>query len=121
MTEAARVEQLADILTLGAGAAVEKFAEELKAVLKNIRDPNTQADAKRKIVMEWAFEPDGDREVVKVAITARSVFAATKPTSEVMFIGRQDGQTVGTVMHGADGSEDPRQGVLQITPKASNQ
>lgn len=121
MTEAPRVEQLADILSLGAGAAVEKFNEELKAVLKNIRDPNTQPDAKRKIVMEWSFEPNADREVVKVAITARSVFAATKPTSEVMFVGRQDGETVGTVMHGTSLPEDPRQGVLQIERKAGEQ
>lgn len=118
MTEAARVEQLADLHTLGAGAAAEKFAAELSAVLENIRDPNTQPDAKRKIVMEWHFEPDADREVVQIAITARSVFAATKPTSEVMFIGRQAGATVATVMHGKPGAEDPRQGVLPIDRKA---
>lgn len=114
MTLDERIEQLADINTVGAGAAAEKFAAELKAVLENIRDPNTQADAKRKIVIEWVFEPDQDRELVKTSISARSVFAATKPTSEMMFIGRQAGETVATVMHGANGPEDPRQGVLPI-------
>src|SRR5258708_2342750 len=112
MPDTTRVEQLADLYTLGAGAAAEKFAAELAAVLENIRDPNTQADAKRKIVMEWIFMPDGDREAVQVAITARSAFAATKPTSEVMFVGRKDGQMVATVMHGEQ--TDPRQGVFPI-------
>jgi len=116
MDNATRVEQLADINTIGAGAAAEKFAEELKAVLENIRDPNTQPDAKRKIVMEWSFVPSEDRELVKTTITAKSVFAATKPTSELMFVGRQDGETVATVMHGG-AQEDPRQGVLEIKTK----
>ena len=118
MTDATRVEQLADLQTIGAGAAAEKFAAELRAVLENIRDPNTEAEAKRKIVMEWVFVPDADREVVGIGISARSVFAATKPTSEVMFIGRQQGETVATVMHGTHGPDDPRQGVLPM--KAGN-
>jgi hypothetical protein len=114
MTDDVRVEQLADIHTLGAGAAAEKFAAELEAVLENIRDPNTQADANRKIIMEWIFKPGDNREVVAVAITARSVFAATKPTSEVMWVGSKAGQPVATVLHGGG---DPRQPVLALKPR----
>ena len=116
MDNATRVEQLADISTIGAGAAAEKFAEELKAVLDNIRDPNTEAEGKRKIIMEWSFIPSEDRELVKTTITAKSVFAATKPTSELLFVGRQGGENVATVMHGGP-QEDPRQGVLPIEGK----
>lgn len=115
-----RVEQLADINTIGAGAAAEKFAIELKRVLENIRDPNTQPDAPRKIVMQWTFTPDDDREVVITAITARSVLGATKPTGDLMYVGRAGGETVATVMHGPSGLEDPRQGVLPIDQKAGN-
>jgi hypothetical protein len=110
-----RTEQIADLQTLGAGAAAEKFAAELAAVLENIRDPNTEAEAKRKIVLEFVFVPTSDRERVAVGISARSAFAATKPTSDVMFVGSQQGEPVATVMHDADGqSQDPRQGVLPI-------
>lgn len=108
-----RIEQLVDLQTIGAGAAQEKFAAELEAVLENIRDPNTQADAKRKIILEFVFTPDASREVVQTTITARAAFAATKPTSEVLFIGRKDGVTVATVMHGP-GEPDPRQGILPL-------
>jgi hypothetical protein len=114
-----RVEQLADINTIGAGAAAEKFAAELQAVLENIRDLNTQPDAKRKIVMEWVFEPDEDRERVLVAITA--VFAATKPSGEVMYVGSKGGETVATVLPRNEDGADPRQGILDIkTGKAGS-
>lgn len=112
MNESTRVEQLVSLQTLGAGAVEEKFKAELEAVLDNIRDPNTEAEGKRKIILEFVFTPDAAREVVRTAITARSVFAATKPTSEIMFIGRQNGETVATVVHGTP--EDPRQGVLPL-------
>jgi hypothetical protein len=117
-----RTEQIADLHTVGHGAAAEKFAAELKAVLENIRDPNTEAEAKRKIVLEFTFAPNADREMVAVGISARSVFAATKPTSEIMFVGRQNGETVGTVMHGPDGqAQDPRQGVLPLPQRKAGE
>lgn len=111
-----RIEHLADLHTIGAGAVAEKFAAELKAVLENIQDPNTQADAKRKIILEFILEPSEDRERVAVAITARSVFAATKPTSELLWLGTQNGAPIATVLHGALG-ENPHQGVLPMTPR----
>src|SRR5258708_36373960 len=71
MPDTTRVEQLADLYTLGAGAAAEKFAAELAAVLENIRHPNTQTDATRKSVMECICMPDGHREAGTVAVTTR--------------------------------------------------
>lgn len=111
-----RTEQLANLQSLGAGAVDEKFQAELRAVLENIKDPNTEATAKRKIVLEFVFIPDKKREVVQALISARSVFAATQPTSEVMFVGRQAGEIVATVIHGAQPGEDVAQRVLQLTP-----
>ena len=111
----ARVEQIADLQTIGAGAAAEKFQAELRAVLENIRDPNTQAKAKRKIVLEYVFLPDEDREKVLVGISARSILPSTKPSGDVMFVGSKGGEAIATVMHGANGPEDPRQGILDIS------
>jgi len=119
MDQVNRVEQLADISTLGAGAAAEKFATALKAVLENVRDPNTEAEARRKVVLTWEFVPEPDRERVKVMISARTALAGTKPVSEVLYIGKLDGQTVGTVVHGVPIPEDPRQGVLSIESKTA--
>lgn len=109
-----RVEQIASLHSIGAGAAAEKFEAELKQVLENIRDPNTDATAKRKIVIEYVFVPQEDRETVGVLIAARSVLGATKPSSDMLYVGRKDGETIATVMHSAGKPEDPRQGVLPI-------
>jgi len=111
------VEQFASLDTLGAGAAREKFDAELQAVLANIRDPNTEAEAKRRIVMEFVLLPNADREVVTVAISAKSVLAATRPTGDVMWLGTRDGQPIATVVHPA---QDPRQGVLPLTERQAS-
>ena len=122
MPGSARVEKLADLTTLGAGAAIEKFQSALRDVMDNIKDPNTQAKAKRKIVLEFLFLPQEDREMVMVGITAKSVLPSTKPTADTLFIGRRDGETVGTVLRGEDGdTTDHRQGILPLTRKAGEQ
>jgi len=120
MDQVNRVEQLADLSTLGAGAAGEKFNAALKAVLDNIRDVNTEPLEKRKITLTWDFLPEEDRERVKVLITARTGLAGAKPVSEVLYIGRVGGETVGTVLHGVPQTEDARQGVLPITRSAES-
>lgn len=115
MAEGTRIEQLADLTTIGAGATAEKFQAELRGILDNIRDPNTDPRAKRKIVLEFVFLPAEDREMVMVSITTKSVLGKTKPAGDVMYVGRHEGRTVGTVVHGPGGEPvDPRQGVLHL-------
>lgn len=114
-----RQEQLADLHSIGAGAALELFGAELGRVLENIRDANTEAEGKRKIVLEFVFKPDANREVVATLISARSTLAATKPVSEVLFVGRKDGNVVGTVVHSVEETRDPRQGILPLPKQAS--
>lgn len=107
-------EQAADLLSIGGGAAVELFAAELVRVLENIRDPNTEATGKRRIRLEFVFQPDKNREVVATLISANATLGSTKPVGEVVFVGRKDGQLVGTVFHGGVQDDDPRQGVLPM-------
>jgi hypothetical protein len=112
---ATRTEEIADLSTLGAGATAEKFAAELRAVLENIRDPNTDPKAKRKISLEFVFHPAEDRETVMVSITTKSTLGKTKPAGDVMYVGKHEGELVGTVVHGPGGEVlDPRQGVLSL-------
>lgn len=117
MPETSRVEQLADLNTVGGGAAAERFATELRAVLENIRDVNTSWKGKRKIKMEWTFEPDEERQVCKVTLTAQHSVPGTKPVSEVLYVARHEGELVGTVVHGAPG--DARQGHLAIEKRST--
>lgn len=114
-----REEQLADLHSIGAGAATELFAAELKRVLENIRDANTEAEGKRKITLTFLFKPNADREVVATLISASSTLATSKPVSETLWVGRKDGEVVGTVVHAVD--EDPRQGVLAMPTQGGGQ
>jgi hypothetical protein len=106
-----REERLADLNTIGAGVALEKFAVELEAVLRNIRDPNTEAKAKRRIVIAFTFLPNADREVVQTEISAKSILAGTRATSDTLWLGIQSGHPVATVVRSG---EDPRQGTLKL-------
>lgn len=111
------VEQLADLLTICNGAAVEKFFAELEKVKANIKDPNTEADDVRTIVLKFRFAPDKDRERVIVDCKADSRLSATRASGDVMFLGKRDGELVATVVHPQG---DPRQGVLTLGRKVQD-
>lgn len=46
------------LANLGGGAAVERFQEELQKVITNILDPNTEAQAKRSVVLKVTIKPE---------------------------------------------------------------
>ena len=70
------------------GALEERFAGELARVLDNIRDPNTPALGKRKIVVEFVFDPEDSREVGDIECTVSSKPQGTKRLASRMFIGK---------------------------------
>jgi hypothetical protein len=48
----------------GGGALEERFQDELKKVIKNIQDPNTDAEAKRTIDIKLTIQPmKGNRDI----------------------------------------------------------
>jgi len=84
------------------GAVNEVFERELQEVLKNIADPNTPAAAKRKIVLEFTFNPGHTREVAEVEFKCIS---KTVPTSSVkgnIFLSKRHGSVLAF-------ARDPRQ------------
>lgn len=109
-----RKEQPADLLSIGGGAALELFGSELQRVMENIRDPNTEAKGTRKITLEFLFKPNEHREMVSTLISAKSTLAASRPVSEVLWVGRKDGEVVGTVVHTTEALEDGNQHVLPM-------
>lgn len=70
------------------GALEERFAGELSRVLDNIRDPNTPAIGKRKIVIEFVFDPEDSREVGEVECKVSSKPQGTKRLASRMFIAK---------------------------------
>ena len=99
--------QTMSLPTLGNGAACELFEDELKRVLENILDVNTDAEATRSVTLKMTVKPDADREGARVLLEASSKIAPQMGVGTAMFIGKQAGQAV-AVEH------NPKQLQLQL-------
>lgn len=80
--------------SMAEGAAGELFQRELDRVLENIQDPNTDAEAKRSVVLEFVIRPENEREGAKISVQASSKLAAPKPHVATMYMGERDGKVV---------------------------
>lgn len=89
-------EQFVSLETLGEGAALEKFSDEMKKVLENVLDPNTKATAKRSVTLTWTIEPDEDRSFAHTSLEVKSKLAPSKPFGVPIYIGRHAGEPVAT-------------------------
>lgn len=81
-------EENVTLVSIGNGAAVELFDRELERVLENIVDPNTEAEAVRKIKIEFVFQPGENRDKGAVLIKATSTLASLRPADSFIYIGR---------------------------------
>lgn len=79
--------------TLGNGAAVELFNEELRKVLDNIADPNTPQKTSRMITLKVKITPNEERNGAAVEIAASSHLVANKPYGTYFFVG-SDGHKI---------------------------
>lgn len=77
--------------TIGAGALKELFAAELKRILDNIADINTDPKAKRTINIALIFKPNLDRDRAEVELKCSTKLAGLLPASTNVFIGRIGG------------------------------
>ena len=59
------------ILEMSSGAILERVDYEMGKVLDNILDPNTKADAKRKISVTVELLPSADRRTIMVKTTVK--------------------------------------------------
>ena len=84
------------LATIGGGAAVERFDDELKRVLDNIIDPNTPPKALRKVTLEVKIKPDADREIGQVEILVKSQIAPAEAYETKFIIGKDLGHGVAT-------------------------
>jgi hypothetical protein len=68
------------------GAVEEIFQRELKTVLENIADVNTDAEGKRKIIFEFAISPFEDRSGAQVEFACTSKLVPTDKVKGTMFL-----------------------------------
>jgi len=80
--------------TLAGGAAAELWDAELRKVLENIRDENTDPDEKRELTLKVTIAPTPDREGLNTSVKVTSKLAGFRPIPVHLHMGRKDGQLV---------------------------
>ena len=77
---------------IGGGVAAELFDRELNEVMKNIFDPNCEADKAREITLTFTILPSKGRDSAAVKIAARAKLAAVEPAGSMIFMAGTVGQ-----------------------------
>ncbi|WP_416149398.1 replication terminator protein [Salipaludibacillus sp. HK11] len=80
---------------LAHGAIQEKLDGELVKVFANIHDPNTKAEAKRSITIKLEFEPDENRQAIKLNSDFTTKLANVEGVSTTVLTGKN--LTSGTI------------------------
>lgn len=81
--------------TLDEGGALEAVNHELKNVLENVLDPNTEAKKERKVTLEIKLKGDEDRNFCGLSYQAKSALAPAKAQTTNVLVDRdKDGKAV---------------------------
>ena len=78
--------QRSSLLQMAKGAIQERVDYEVTRVVDNLLDMNTEAKAKRKVVLTLVMATDDDRRVVKVEASAKSTLAPVTPIGTSLLI-----------------------------------
>lgn len=95
------------------GAVPEVFDRAVREISNNLKDPNTNSGSKRKIVLEFTFEPFADRSGAEITFTCTSKLSSVTPARGTMFVTGTHGKAVAY-------AKDPRQDALFTEEPASN-
>lgn len=78
--------QKVSILQAMQGAINEHVDYEMKKVIDNILDINTEAKKKRKIVVTLELTPDEDRSMIGLSVSAKATLAPTMSVSSSLVL-----------------------------------
>lgn len=84
------------LANLAEGAADELFVSEIRKIIANIVDPNTDATQRRTLTLTISITPDDNRELCAVSVKASSKLAGLNAAKTNIFIGRHKGEFVAT-------------------------
>ncbi|WP_338627646.1 replication terminator protein [Clostridium baratii] len=105
------MEKMIDLEKFAEGALSEKFNTELKKVIENIEDPNTDFKKKRKLTVELTFESDENRELAIVDIVAKSKLVPAKALATKIVMGT-DGK--GGILASEYKKQVPGQSIMRV-------
>lgn len=97
-------EELITLENLGRGAAIEYFDRELRAVLKDIADPNTKATAIREITIKIQIQPNENRSFGKVVVIPSRKLAPSMGFATEIVFGREEGRLVARELDDGQGA-----------------
>lgn len=80
------------LTTICDGAVPEVFARELKEVLANITDPNTDPERPRGLTIKFLFKPLSDRSGAQVSFTCKPMLQPVEVAKSPVFLSRHTGQ-----------------------------
>lgn len=87
------------------GAVTERFNAALKTCLKNIIDPNTDAQKARKVTLELTIKPSKDRTTADFNLLCKPTLAPPVAVTQSMVINRNDAGEVVAIQTGGSGSD----------------
>lgn len=108
------------------GGPEERFNIELEKVMRNIRDPNTNAKTPREILLKVKVVPNERRDAAEFQVTVTSKLAPMTQLSQTVMLQFKDDGSVVATEHTAqipgqiamDGSEQPLPKVLTFNKAA---
>ena len=93
------------IATICNGGVPEVFERELREVLANIADPNTDAEKARGLTIRFVFKPLEDRSGASASFTCKPTLQPVQVAKSQLFLSRHSGQLKAYAL-------DTRQGAL---------
>ena len=85
------MDEKVSIANLSDGVAIQLIDEALEHAYANIRDPNTDATAKRTIDLKITLTPDSDREIIVLNMECSKKFANDRPVGAKIMLGFDGG------------------------------
>jgi hypothetical protein len=77
------------VINISGGDLIKQIDHQVKEAIKNCLDPNTAAEAMRKITVTIAFKPDAMREKVNIESKVDIKFPGDAPLGDLATISRQ--------------------------------
>lgn len=72
------MDKIIDLSNFADGAVAERFNHELRKLLENIADPNTDPKKTRKLTLTLTLKADDKRDIASVSIQAKSTIAPAR-------------------------------------------
>lgn len=98
-------EYIVDLNNFADGALAEQFDYELKRVLENIGDPNTDPTKKRKLQVNLVLQADGRRQLTDVIVEVKSTLVSRNAVLSSLIMDR-DGEGNATAAELKSGFKD---------------